>query len=276
MNQEVLDQVAVILRHPFRGLRKTDPQLAQAALTGHLGLRRSRPAAEAAIREHGSLADGLRELKVPVRPKGVSRLRSLLRILQRRWYLRRNLQVDQGQTPWCVDATRCHWQLSLPLYGRLTHLLGDLYEECKKIDPWPGEDGTSATYMLQVCERLGLVESSWWYSGPADAEATLRWLTEVGGLWFGAMWPESAFRTDDYGLVTAVGPWQYGHEVFLIGRTRSFRRLGPAIEGVQSWGQDNYGIRGRFWIREQDFFDHWMHPDQGWGDLVGVVEKAAA
>lgn len=280
MDQATLDQVADILQHPFRGLRATDPQLARAALTGTLGRRRHLGTILAS--SHGSLTEGLREQGVVVHPRSViERLRSYYRqlaIQSRRWYLRRAQQVDQGNTPWCVDATRCHWQLSLPVYGRLSHALGALYEECKKIDPWPGEDGTSAEYMLTVCQERGIVDSSWWYQGPQDADALLRWLTEVGGVWFGASWPEDAFRTRPDGVVEvrSDAQWLYGHETYLIGRQRNYRRMGPHIEGVQSWGRYNYGIDGRFFIPEQEFFDRWMHPDQGWGDAVGVVEKLAA
>lgn len=263
------------LGHPL-GRRKTDDKLAQAAIHGHLGRRSSGLAGTVTRRVHGTgtLRQGIEEQA----PKGrVERaLRSTLLRLQRTWYLRRAEQIDQGNTPWCVDATRCHWQLSLPTHGHLTHPLGDLYTQCKQIDPWPGQDGTSAEFMLQVCQELGLVASSWWYTGPQDADAALRWLTEVGGLWFGVMLPESAFRTSAQGLIVTEGdPWQYGHEMYLIGRTRNFHNMGPAIEGVQSWGVDNYGIRGRYWILERDFFDHWMNPDEGWGDLVGVVEAKA-
>lgn len=288
MKQETLDAVAAILNHPFKGQRKTDVQLAQAAIQGHLGLKKGGPLQAVYPARHGSLTDGLREQNIPVRRTGIGLIAGLfyqLLVQQRRWRLLRSLQVDQGNTPWCVDATRCHWQLSLPVYGTLTYPLGALYELCKQIDPWPGEDGTSAEFMLTVCQNKELVESSWVWSGPQDNEAALRWLTEVGGLWFGSMWPEDAFRTRQFKLpdgtwttdgvveVAADAQWLYGHEVFLIGRQRNYKRMGPHIEGVQSWGQDNYGVRGRFWIPERDFFDRWMDPARGWGDLYGVVER---
>jgi hypothetical protein len=271
-------------RRPF-GNRATDPQLAMAVLTGHLGLRRAAAGAvetvlqraRATLRAFPGLPDGH-----PRRAAGG--LRGLWQRLQRVWYLRRALQVDQGTTPWCVDANRCHWQLALPTYGRLTHPLGELYAECKKIDPWPGEDGTSMWYMVQVLERLDLVTSSWWYQGPADADAALRWLSDTGGLSMGANWPEDAFRTRRLADGTTDGvidvaddaEWLYGHEVFLIGREKNYRHMGPHIQGVQSWGLDNYGIRGRFWIPEADFLTRWLSPTQGAGDLCGLVERPAA
>jgi C1A family cysteine protease len=80
------------------------------------------------------------------------------------------------------------------------------------------------------------------------------------------------FRTDQYGLVTVEGPLEYGHETLVIGRTPNFRRLGPAVEIVNSWGLDNWGVMGRGWILEKDFFGRLM-PEGG--DLVGVVEQRA-
>lgn len=287
---DVLRQVEEKLQHPFRGMRATDTQLARAALTGTLGWRRASRVLPRSV-DHGSLTDGLQEKNIPVRRSGIGRAWSLLlelRQRQRRWRLLRNMQVDQGNTPWCVDATRCHWQLSLPVYGKLFHPLGTFYDLAKQIDPWPGQDGTSAEYMLTVCQQHSLVESAWWWTGPQDNDALIRWLVEVGGIWFGAMWPEDAFRTRQIkqpdGTYTTDGvvevfpdaKWLYGHEVFLIGRQRNWKRQGPHIEGTQSWGKDNYGIEGRFFIPEQDFFDRWMHPDHGWGDAVGVVEQKAA
>ena len=287
MTDNLHERVAAKLGHPFHGRRKTDVQLARAALEGHLGWRRATKIFVTPS-DHGSLTEGLKEKRIPVSRTGVARLWTILAELrqrQRRWRLLRAMQVDQGNTPWCVDATRCHWQLSLPVYGRLTHPIGNLYAECKKIDPWPGQDGTSAEFMLTVCQQMGLVESAWWWYGQQDNDALIRWLVEVGGIWFGAMWPEDAFRTritdqttfatDGLIDVSAEAQWLYGHEVFLIGRHRNYQGMGPCLEGVQSWGQDNYGVRGRFWIREQEFFDRWMNPDLGWGDAVGVVEKSA-
>jgi hypothetical protein len=91
------------------------------------------------------------------------------------------------------------------------------------------------------------------------------------------MWPEDAFRTGPDGIIRVAdgASWLYGHEVFLIGRQRNYQRRGPHLEIQQSWGRYNYGIDGRAFIPEQTFFDRWMDAQQGWGDLIGVVEKAA-
>jgi hypothetical protein len=242
MTTSLYERVAEKLKHPFHGRRRTDPQLAQAALTGHLGMRReaARAQREVPISGAGTLTDAAWNL-----PKR-SGFGALLEHMYRTWYLRRLMQVDQGQTPWCVDACRCHWQLS--------------------------------EYMLEVCQSLGIVKSTWWYTGPQDADSALQWLTERSGLWLGAMWPESAFRTDADGIIHVADgdQWQYGHETYLIGRNPNYKRQGPHIQGVQSWGIENYGVRGRFWIPEKLFFDQWMNADMGWGDLVGVEEQVAA
>jgi hypothetical protein len=92
-------------------------------------------------------------------------------------------------------------------------------------------------------------------------------------MWYGVFLPESFFRTsrEVEGLCIIDGPLLYGHEMEVIGWTRSWKGQGPCFQLLNSWG-DVWGVRGRGWVREADFY---RMLEEG-GDLVGVVEKTAA
>lgn len=181
---------------------------------------------------------------------------------RKRWRLYRNQQLDQGNTPECVTHTGKHWERSLPTYTTTGLTPHELYLRCKAIDPWPGQDGTSADALLQVYRSLGKAASWWWYDG--NQMDALRWLLTKGPLWWGASWTESMFRTDAAGLITVTGPRLYGHEVLIIGADMSTR----LAEIVQSWGNSRFGIQGRGWIHFDDLFDLTDRT----GDLIGVEE----
>lgn len=180
----------------------------------------------------------------------------------KRWRLYRAQQLDQGNTPQCVAYTGKHWEMSLPTYTRSGLAPAELYRRCKQIDPWPGEDGTSADALLQVYRALGKVKSWHWYNG--DRASVDRWLLTRGPLWWGAGWSESMFQTDASGRIEVTGPLIYGHETLVVGYDRVKRRK----EIVNSWGNDRFGIEGRGWIDDDDF---WRVTDES-GDLVGVTE----
>jgi hypothetical protein len=181
----------------------------------------------------------------------------------RRWRLYRSQQMDQGATPQCVAYTGKHWEKSLPTYTTTGELPSELYRRCKGIDPWPGEDGTSADALLQVYRALGKVASWHWYDG-GDKESAIRWLLTKGPMWWGAGWSESMFRTDTRGRIEVTGALIYGHETLWIGYDRAL----DMMEICNSWGNSRFGIEGRGWIKGADF---WRVTDQT-GDLVGVQE----
>ncbi len=248
------------LGHPM-GNRATDPQLAQAVLTGHLGRR---PSIEAGG-ESASLTAGLRAQQPGMLRRAWDALvrRSVTPRTSRRWYLRRSEQQDQGATSQCVAYTQKHWELAVPTINRAGLPEAEMYARCKAIDRWPGEDGTSAEAMLTVCQQLGVVQSHWWWTGPQDDEAARRWLLDVGPMWVGLNIPESFFRTDDQGLVTVEGDLMYGHEMLVIGYHASRKMW----ELCNSWSNE-WGLLGRGFVRDQDF----LRMLQEGGDLIGVVE----
>ncbi len=256
-----------ILGHPL-GRRKTDDKLAFAAVKGTLGrVRRTRlPVLKPGYTE--SLSVGLDRHR-----PAQSALRAAFSRLRRRWRLLRLEQLDQGNTPECVAYTQEHWRRSQPLHTKLGPSPHEMYQMAKQRDGYPTEDGTDAHAMLDVCSSIGIVDSHWWWTGTQDNDAVIQWLLDIGPLWFGAYWCESMFRTDPFGLVDVTDTLQYGHETLVIGWRQNFRGMGPAFEICNSWGIYNWGVKGRGFILQSDFFGKLM-ADQG--DLVGVVEKKAA
>jgi hypothetical protein len=269
LQQGLILQAAEKVGHPL-GDRKTDLVLANAIMTGHCG--RARPA-EASLhvmplrqrREH-SLSDAATELQLAIR-RGIGFRQAYQRWL-RTWRLYRAQQVDQNGYPACVGATEEHWEKSLPVYHRKGLGFLEMYRRAKLIDGYAG-DGTDVVSMFEVCRELGLIEGDpWWWNGPHDNEAADYWLLNKGGLWVGWNIPESMFRADPVsGAVEVTGPYIYGHEMFFVGTDRKEK----VRWGVQSWGRRNYGISGRFKVRDEQ----WDRLMANGGDCQGVMERAA-
>jgi hypothetical protein len=251
------DRARHLLGHPI-GNRASDPQLAVAVVHGHLGrLRSAHPVTR-------SLDDGYRAARHR-RPRAHVAVPRTSRV----WRLYRSQQLDQGQTPHCVAYTETHWERSLPTYNRTGLTPAEKYLRAKQFDGYPTEDGTTAYAMMEVCRQLGLVHSHWWWQGLSDMDAAIRWLLDIGPLWWGAGWSESMFRTDALGVIHPTGPMPYGHETLWCGYHRNYKRLGPCIQAANSWGNQNFGLQGRFWIRLNDFTEILSHDT----DLVGVIEQ---
>lgn len=265
-----MEQAAEILQHPM-GNRTTDPQLALAAVLGHLGRRRSGPM------PGGRLTEGVKALRR--RQAAEKGLFSLMRHTlfgaapvviptKRTWRMPRAWQLDQGDTPQCVAFAKAHWHLSLPI--ALMHPVPAAdYMRAKQLDLHPDEEGTDAAAMLKVALEQGVVDSSWWWRGPADTEAMDEWILTKGPVWFGAYWSESMFRTDPNarGRMVVSGPLLYGHETILIGSDRKAKTRTV----LNSWGT-GWGNEGRGILADADF-DRMM--DEG-GDVVAVIERRAA
>jgi hypothetical protein len=297
--REDLDAIATarqVLQHPV-GSRTTDEQLIMAANLGTVGrLARSKPfdgKSIIPIDAQGrpivpSLSKGFDEA---IRP----RLRKPRRLLDpRTWFrgaaavlparverlhrLPRKLQLDQDGTPQCVAYCKKHWELANPIGGGKRRPPAEDYLLAKQRDGFPGQDGTTGTAMLGVAEDQGIVESSWYYTGPDDLEALHDWLLHWGSLWFGANWTEAMFRaspTQKYpnGLLTCGEgqPFIYGHQTLLLGTNRRRRTL----TDLNSWGNANWGVEGRAEIPDAEFA-RLMDPAEGWGDIIGVVERRIA
>jgi hypothetical protein len=261
-------EAEALLGHPL-GRRRTDDKLAYAVMRTLGRSRRTRlPVLKPSYTESLSVGLVRQQSRAAETP-----LRSLFRRWHRRWRLLRLEQLDQGNTPECVAFTQEHWKRSRPIHTLNARSPHEMYQMAKQRDGYPNEEGTDAHAMLSVCQELGMVESFWWWTGSQDNSAAIDWITEMGPLWFGAYWAESMFRTDPFGLIDVTGTLQYGHETLVVGWQQNYRGMGPAFEICNSWGIDNWGLKGRGWITQSDFFDKLMADA---GDLVGVVEKKAA
>lgn len=266
---EMVTQATEILGHPL-GKRKTDDKLAMAAVKGNLGLRQTLPGA------YESLSQGV----AAIGRQGSAMAALVARIRQKRtWYLPRAQQVDQNGYPACVAATGEEWEHCEPLRTSRTLGFMEIYRRCKLVDG-DTQDGTWASSMLRVYAELQKVRTSWWWKGTEDNAAIDDWLLNIGPLWWGAYWQESAFRTVAQSprdgstirgkhFMECVGEKRWGHEVLIIGtdRTRRTRTI------VNHWGLEHWGIEGRAEILDEDFADHLEH---GGADLFGVVEQRAA
>ncbi len=186
----------------------------------------------------------------------------------RMWRLYRRDQVDQGNTPWCVEASARHTQLAMPTFRRAPGPFGELYARAKLIDGAPGEDGTNANAMLTVLRTAGAVASWWWYTVDQAPELLDRWLLTQGPVMFGANWTDLMLQTDEQGRSeVGDGPFYLGHEVVLLGFNRHTKRTTV----VNSWGLDRWGIDGRGSLSYEDrakLFD----PSKGWADAIGVID----
>jgi hypothetical protein len=108
---EDLTRAEEILGHPL-GRRKSDPQLAMAEVTGHLGLRSTQRNlfSRAAVRER--LSSGV----IAIGRRGSVLKAALAHVRQKRtWYLPVQDQVDQNGYPVCVAATGEMWEKCEPM-----------------------------------------------------------------------------------------------------------------------------------------------------------------
>jgi hypothetical protein len=139
---------------------------------------------------------------------------------------------DQGQTPECVGFSASK---VINKYNGYAFDANWLYDQCKLIDPWPGEDGTSARYACDVLRRLGhwrTISGHRVKAGPQKAHgiASNSWATSVDGIrailasnrpcLTGVSWREAWFdpkpdRSGDYWLaeLSAAGAVAGGHEI---------------------------------------------------------------
>ncbi len=183
---------------------------------------------------------------------------------RRLWYLRRDQQVDQGNTPHCVAATAKHWERSWPVGQQSGLDVDGLYSEFKKLDGYPDQDGSDGHAALKYYKGVGMVSNYFWWDG--DDEALDLWLLTAGTAAFGAYWTDEMFQTLPDGRITVgMGTMYAGHETLLNG----FDRKTGRTYLVNSWGLDNFGIQGRGYLTYEDrrrLLDYY-------GDAVVMVQQ---
>jgi len=96
-----------------------------------------------------------------------------------------------------------------------------VYWNAKKIDPWPGEEGTSIRYAMKVLQKIGVpTEKGWPYKDVGDVGKPEKWATMV------ARWAliDSYWRIetlDELKIALKDGPVPIGipcfYEIFFVG-----------------------------------------------------------
>lgn len=165
---------------------------------------------------------------------------------------------DQGNTPRCVaySASRV-----VNFFNQYAFDADWLYAECKKIDPWPGQDGTSARYACDVLRAEGhwrKIRGTPVKAGPKPAHGITAntWATSVDDIravlarakpqpvllgidWYEAWFQPtmSALAGHDYWLqpMSAAGRVAGGHEIGVWAASDKRQAFGLRNTWGNSW-----------------------------------------
>lgn len=177
--------------------------------------------------------------------------------------------LDQGREGACVGFGWTQEFLSSPRPFTGVHpdraniYAAGYYHECLANDEYPGEadEGTSVLAGAQTAVRRGLIEEYRWCMSMDEIRNTLMAAAKDGGgpVVIGIPWHYNMYWTDKEGLVDVEGDLVGGHCLLLdeYHPARLFRKQDKrmAVYGWHnSWGND-YGTRGRGYIREEDLRD---------------------
>lgn len=163
-----------------------------------------------------------------------------------------------------------------------------VYWNCKTIDPWPNEEGTSIRCAMQIIQNKGVPEEDAWpYTDKPNkkgkpkkwAHLVAKWnksesyyritklkqlkktLAAVGPIVAGVMVTEDFFYPDEKGLIEYNNTQVYGgHAICLVG----YNSKKGWIEFKNSWGE-RWGNRGYGYMTEDYFnatcLDMWVSVD---------------
>lgn len=161
--------------------------------------------------------------------------------------------LDQGMTSQCVAYAGVQWLAAGPVTNKPNASPETLYNECQKVDEWPGEDydGTSVRALFKVLQKRGYVKSYGW---AWDVATMLQWVLLSGPMVVGTTWYEGMMDTDRYDFIRATGYPVGGHAWVVAGVNRN--TVCPdgsvgAFRMVNSWGR-SWSREGRAWISFRD------------------------
>lgn len=180
------------------------------------------------------------------------------------------LRVDQGNHGYCVGYAGSNWMGGEPIMDFITNQTGtDLYNACKAIpgEPWPGEEGTSDRYLMQVLKNQGRLVRYLWAQTPDDIR---NWILGVGIVLVGTNWYERMF--DPEPSLTHSGLWLRPGGQVAGGHEWAIRRYyapWDAYKMRNSWGP-YWGDKGEAWIAAKDLYQLVFNE---YGDALGMVEK---
>ena len=176
--------------------------------------------------------------------------------------------LDQGPTPECVAFSGVQYLKTAPIQNNPAFSPLELYEECKKIDGFAGEDGTTVEALFKVLKAKGFVESFHWAETTDDA---INWILNYGPVVMGFLVDGGVFEDAEGDFFVNISGQGDGHAVLLSGA--DIDKLCPdgsrgAARLTNSWGTGWY-CGGKAWI---SFTDLKKVLDTG-GELVAAVEK---
>ena len=181
------------------------------------------------------------------------------------------LRVNQGNHGYCVGYAGSNWEGAAPIMDAITNQTGtDLYMACKAIpgEPWPGQEGTSDRYLMQVLKNQGRVARYLWAQKPDDIK---NWILGQGGVLVGTNWYERMFDPETSighgGLWLRPGGNIAGGHEWLI---RRYYAPWDAYRMRNSWGP-NWAMNGEAWIAASDLY-RLVFSESG-GDACAAIEK---
>jgi len=203
--------------------------------------------------------------KYPMRAM-LSSTTSLLATISSRLWLTGKV-LDQGDTPQCVAYSGVQFLRTAPIRQEPPFTPAELYNECKKIDNYPNQDGTSVDALFKVLKAQGLVESYHWAETVSDA---VTWLLDTGPVVMGFLVDEGTFEDAENDFFVKISDHGDGHAVLLSGADK--HKICPdgstgAARITNSWGVSWY-CGGKAWI---SFTDLQKVLDTG-GELVAAIE----
>lgn len=164
---------------------------------------------------------------------------------------------DQGDSPQCVAFST---QRIMSYYNKRKYDAPWLYKQCKGIDPWPNEDGTSARYAFDILREAGDVRLLHGQDMPissADGIDSNTWATSATAVRsalalghpvnLGVRWPYSWFKPsqgadgdwwlpdfDDEAGGHEIGAWAWSDRRDAVGLVNTWGRLYPTLVWLKS------------------------------------------
>jgi hypothetical protein len=188
-------------------------------------------------------------------------------IIPKRWASGPTL--DQGREGACVGFGWTQELISSPRpythvsVERANDYAREYYRRCLQIDEYPGEadEGTSVLAGAQVALERGLIDEYRWCFSVDEIRGTLVSPAYAGGgpVVIGIPWYYEMYQTSSQGLVTVGGNLVGGHCI-LLDEYHPGKRVPGHDEPIEGFGwhnswSDEYGVRGRGFIRYEDLRD---------------------
>jgi len=156
--------------------------------------------------------------------------------------------MDQGATSQCVAYSGVKYLTTAPVYNKPLDP-PTLYNECQRVDEWPGEDydGTSVRALFKVLKSRALIKEYRW---AFDCEPVVNHLLTVGPVVMGTVWTMEMFMPDRHYYIEPKGEVVGGHAWLLIGTNRNKRNpdgTRGAVRMINSWGV-GWADKGRAWL----------------------------